>query len=280
MKLPERSGQVNMTKRTFAFLLPLLLVVLILSGCGGGSLVDVSPPDKTKVLLSIAIDWDEFESFQTLTIQNLEEFLEVTSVGAWLVYVEENASFSQSVSRELAENEGVITLEVPSTNKADLFVAAVHEGERYNSQRALYLGAIHGLRLEGSTVREITVDDIKWTKAEWHVHHTHQNGYLAGSFIGDKSEPYLRLPIRVRDPYQIGESPSRGNTVIKAAGSNFQLDNPDGWRRIDVAASNDELGETSSSVEWFWPYLDGSLFNLSETYYYIGEEGAFTVHWQ
>lgn len=267
-------------KKAFISFLPLLLTVLVLSGCGGNPLENKTPPDQTKALLSITIDWNAFESNRALSANSLEKSLDITSVGARLVYLKENASFSQSVSKETAVTEGVITLEVPPTQNANLFVVAVYEGSGWGSERALYLGTIHGLILQSGTVRNITVDDVTWVKAEWYVHDTHLDDYLAGSFIGDKDEVRFELPIRVRDPYQVGQSPSRGNTVIKAAGRSSQGDNFDGWRRINVNAQNDKLGEVVSNDEWFWPYLDGSLFNLSETYYYIGDEGTFTVHWQ
>lgn len=260
--------------------LGLLIIVVLLTGCSGSPVVHSPVPDQTKALLSIVIDWDAFDSSQPLSVNTLESPLDVTNVGARLVYVEENASVSQSVSKETAESEGVITLEVPPTQNANLFVAAVHQGSGSRSEKALYLGTIHGIVLQSDTVRNITVDDITWVKAEWYVHDTHLEDYLSGSFIGDKNEVRFEVPIRVRDPYQIGESLSRGNTVIKAAGTSSQKDNPDGWRRIDVSATNPKVGEIFSSDGWFWPYLDGSLFNLSETYYYIGGEGTFTVHWQ
>lgn len=260
--------------------LGLLILVVLLTGCSGSPVVHRPVPDPTKALLSINIDWDAFDSSRPLSVNTLEKPLGVTSVEARLVCVEENASFSQSVSKEVAESEGVITLEVPPTQNANLFVAAVQEGVGFGSEKALFLGTIHGIVLQSDTVRNITVDDIIWVEAEWHVHDTHLEDYLSGSFIGDKKKVRFEVPIRVRDPYQIGESLSRGNTVIKAAGTSSQRDNPDGWRRIDVSAPNSKVGETFSSKEWFWPYLDGSLFNLSETYYYIGNEGTFTVHWQ
>ncbi len=275
-----RSDKMRLVKKLFAALLPLLLVVLFLSGCGGSPVVNNPPPtDHTKALVSITIDWDAFESDQILSAKSVEESFDVTSVGARLVYVDENASFSQSVSREVAEKEGIITLEVPPTQKANLLVAAVHEGSARNPERALYLGPIHDLVLQSGTVRNITVEDVIWVKAEWDVHDTHRDGYLTGSFFMDKSETRFSLPIRVRDPYQIGERPTRGRLAIKLSGDGYEYENTEGWRRVLVSVDN-KVDIPSSSDERFWPYLDGSLFNLPETYYYIGDEGTFTVHWK
>lgn len=260
--------------------LGLLIIVVLLTGCSGSPVVHSPVPDQTKALLSIIIDWDAFDSSQPLSVNALENPLDVTNVGARLVYVDENASFSQSVSREVAEKEGIITLEVPPTQKANLLVAAVHEGSARNPERALYLGTIHDLVLQSGTVRNITVEDVIWVKAEWDVHDTHRDGYLTGSFLMDKSETRFSLPIRVRDPYQIGERPTRGRLAIKLSGYGDEYENIEGWRRVLVSVDNKEVDIPSSSDERFWPYLDGSLFNLPETYYYIGDEGTFTVHWK
>lgn len=266
-------------KRT---ILPFIMSVFFtfsLVGCGGGALIDSPITDQERARVLISFDWQDFDGDQVFA-QSLEGPLTVSSVGARLEYVEENASFTQAVSRQTASEQGVITLEVPPTRRANLFIVAVHEGERYRSERALYLGTIHDLALERGTVQNIAIDNFKIVKAEWYVVDSHLNDYLSGSFTANKDEEFFYLPILVRDPYQVGQKPSRGNTIIKAAGRSSQRENDDGWRRIDVAAANTLIGGVHDKDEAFWPYLDGSLFNLNETYYYIGEEGTFTARWR
>lgn len=231
-------------------------------------------PTQNKTTLSIQIDWDDFESVQP------ENPLKTTSVGLRLTDVDTNAVLVRAITKEVGIDQNIITLEVSPTQKADLFIVAVHEEEGYNSQRALYLGAIHDLVIENGVEHYVTLNDFDLVTAEWRVNDTHSEDYLADSLIGDKNEQYFRLPIQVRDPYEIEPLLMWSSTIFGINGSSWQLDNPDGWRIFHIAASNNKLGETHSTNASFWPYLDGPSFNLSENRYYIGEQGRFIVHWQ
>jgi len=100
------------------------------------------------------------------------------------------------------------------------------------------------------------------------------------STVGDTARvtattsPYF-LPIKVLDPYQVNQQLNFSNMIIKFWGTGTLGLNPDGWRRIRIQAVR---GEGPATITGFQPYVDGSLFNLSNDFP-IGPPGVMQVRW-
>ncbi len=157
-------------------------------------------------------------------------------------------------------------------------MVAVKDGPGLMSGKAIHMGVMHDLIISNRSTRHITIQDFDLMEPVWKVAEEHATHYEEKKpFIGDKKQERFELPILVRDPFQVGQNLTRGKTIIKAAGHSRDGDNPDGWRRIYVSGENKKYNEVHTSEYWFHPYLDGTLFNLPKTNYYIGSKGEFTV---
>lgn len=120
-----------------------------------------------KAIVNITIDWNSLND--ALANNNLETTLtsnltsrsnlnainkesssisdSITNFGARLIYINDNAVFSQSVKKSIAVNKGIITLNVPPTDKARLFAVAVRHKQGVN--KVYLMGVINNLSIKG-----------------------------------------------------------------------------------------------------------------------------------
>lgn len=222
----------------------------------------------------IRVDWSRLEALLVPTMDGiadnrLEEnnaSLDVTDVGSRLVYIRENAAFTQSVKRD-SGSTSLLTLRVPATDSADLFVVAVHN--RNGVRRALRMGVRRALRISDSTGLNLTLDSLTFVDASWAV--ADSTVSIVNDTIVAVADTGLRfVRIEVRDPYQVGESPNFSNRILKFWGSGHLGANPSGWREFRI------LFSSATVTTKFWPYVDGSLFNLNNDFP-IGSEGVIRV---
>ena len=253
------------------------LVCLLLVGCGS-STVTTPPIGDGEAYVSIVVDWTGFE--EVAISAQTDATPAVTSVGARMVYVQENAVFTQAVSRETAASQGVITLAVPTTDHARLKIAVVHESAVQRGDRVLYLGHIDHLGIAKDEILEVTMGDFDLIEPSWQVHEDYLTDFLAGGFAADKDRRFFSLPIEVRDPFQEGELLDWNRRIIRLDGSGNLGVSHGGWRPGNASVENLQQSQTHSVTSTFNIYLDGSMFNLPRGRYFYGNDGEFAVHWQ
>ncbi|MGE5593975.1 MAG: hypothetical protein ACM3X3_09895 [Betaproteobacteria bacterium] len=191
----------------------------------------------------------------------------------------------QSVKRRVAEDTGVITMEVPAAQAANLYVAAVKYSSEWWGSRAIYYGVVRNLSLPGGTMVEIRMSDIEWVEASWHVAEAEESIWN-GDRIYEASamQEFIERPeIYVRDPFQVGENLSYDNLLIRINGHSSPRENSDGWRRFLIRADNPQVGHDNVAEYEFNPYLAGDKFNLPppcSRYWIEPIDNVYQVHWQ
>lgn len=185
--------------RSCPWVILVLLMCVFVTGCfGGGPISPSTPPPEGKSLLKISVQWDALGQPAPAGVRQVDPN-SITHVGARLEYPDDSAVFMQSVKRRVAEDTGVITMEVPAAQAANLYVAAVKYSSDWWGSRAVYFGAVRNLSLPGGTIVQIRTSDIDWVEATWHVSaedETIWNGsrvYEAPCFSGSTGQAcYLR----------------------------------------------------------------------------------------
>lgn len=261
--------------------LSIISLLILFSGCSDSSTNSTDQTEQQEEessedpVFKVTVDWDSLDdvSGQNKSTINSTKSISnsVTHFGARLVYVNENAVFSQSVEKSTAEEEGIITLDVPETEEAKLFAVAV-KYEEYNEQVFL-LGKIDDLSIEKGEEYNWTVDDFDWTETEWEVDEEYSSEYQNGEFTANKDDEDFRFPIHVTD-YEEKLFGWNGKSVGTTEFSN-------GIKTVTVILDNPEVGtEQVSGHGPFYPYLDSELFSLPSGRYAVGERAEVDVSWE
>lgn len=264
-------------------LFSLLAVVVLLVGCWNNNGYDGG-----KGSLKIVINWDGFSSLQTQSSLNKvsiedNDYDKITHTGARVVYINDDASFAQSVEKKIAEEQGVITFNIPSTKNARLYVVAVHfSGKLYDVEgnRVLWFGVVENISIPSDGIVELTMNDIDWIPATWDVAEGYEN-YAAG-LTASKDEENFKIPIYVRDPFQIGEKPAWNQLYVKVWGHASLGSNVNGWRLFEINNKNSDLGKVHTEQYNFQPYIEPSLFNLTNAsgYSFLPIVSDYNVSWE
>lgn len=231
--------------------------------------------------VNLRVDWSKLRQSTTSKLNDgmahavSDNGLNITHVGSRLVYPKNNASFTQSVVKDTGSTS-LITLQVPATDTAHLYVVAVHEAN--GVRKALKMGVRRNISILANSPINLTLDSLTLIDTDWNVIDT--TVIISGDTIrmnASNASANKILNIRVTDPYQIGTAfVSYSNKIIKFYGSGFEYGNTDGWRRFGIDILNKS---SSTTIDKFWPYIDGSLFNLNGEYL-IGKQGIIKTTWQ
>lgn len=257
----------------------LLICVLLMAGCG-------IRKDEKRGFLKITIDWDEFgaNSYalsmnKILETSESEDITWITHTGVRVLYPGDNASYSQSVNREIAETQGIITLQIPVTSDARLYAVAVHSSEKFFNRRALWMGCIEELAIYENEITAIDMDDIGWVETAWHPEEGFED--FGDGLTAPKENDAFELPIYVRDPYQVGENIAYSESILKINGTSECFENLDGWRRFLIYNYNSTIGIPHMESYAFQPCIDHSWFNLPEGRYFIEPiVQQYTISWE
>jgi len=256
----------------------LVLLALLVLGCTSERIVEVEKiPTTTWQELRLQVDWTKVAGISSVGLRvtgataQLDGPVEITHIGSRLVYPKENAAFTQSVVRGTGSTS-LLTLRVPPTDTADLYVVAVADGP--SGRRALKMAVKRGIRVTPSAPVLLTTDSLNLIDAEWRVDDPSISTVGDTARVTATTSPYF-LPIKVLDPYQVNQQLNFSNMIIKFWGTGTLGLNPDGWRRIRIQAVR---GEGPATITGFQPYVDGSLFNLSNDFP-IGPPGVMQVRW-
>lgn len=259
------------------------LLALLVLGCTSERIVEVEKivyvpvPTTTWQELRLQVDWTKVAGISSAGLRvsgataQLDGPVEITHIGSRLVYPKENAAFTQSVVRGTGSTS-LLTLRVPPTDTADLYVVAVADGP--SGRRALKMAVKRGIRVNPSAPVLLTTDSLNLIDAEWRVDDPSISTVGDTARVTAATSPYF-LPIKVLDPYQVNQQLNFSNTIIKFWGTGTLGLNPDGWRRFGIQAVR---GEGPATITGFQPYVDGSLFNLSNDFP-IGPPGVMQVRW-
>jgi hypothetical protein len=236
--------------------------------------------------VNLVVDWSKFTTTSKLTSNFManavsDSALSITHVGARLVYPNSNAAFIQSTVKD-GNNTKLITLQVPTTNNATLYVLAVHDFG--NNKKALKMGVRHNINITTGGEVNLTLDSLDLIETNWYI------DSLADTtlrFINDTVVARFPNPttycgqlcgivrIKVLDPYQIGENSST-QTITQFYGTGYGYGNTSGWRQFGISVIKPVVG--TYSIDKFWPYMDGSKFNLNGDYL-IGKQGVIKTIW-
>lgn len=272
-----------MKKLVLGFLVSFLVIFLI-GGCNNPSEDDTYVGGQGN--LKVVINWGDFSSSQIQSISYNKnsvqvEYDQITHTGARVVYIDENASFTQSVERKTAEDQGIITFNIPSTDNAKLYTVAVHHSDQYNGNRALWLGVVENLQIPSNGVVEVKMNDINWVKASWYPDKDYEN--FESGLTAPKEDKYFKIPIYVRDPLQIGKTPSYDKLYVGINGHSSVGENPSGWRLFKIYNENNEINTNHEETYNFQPFVNSSKFNLpseGSRYFIKPMVEEYTISWE
>lgn len=211
---------------------------------------------------------------------------DVNVVGARLEYPKEGATFLQSVTRERSETEGVITLEVPATDYADLFVVGMrYSGDTARASRpALLFGVRMGLRLDGGSTQTFRLHDLALSVPGWFAEDASRQSELLQGYVDIEETNGADLPIWISDPFQPGRKfrwDEWEQRIARVEGFSVGTDDTyrNGMRRFVSRVSG--CGYAGCRTRSFLaPYVAGSMFRLPANAYVppvVGDDGWFEV---
>lgn len=265
-------------------ILMVFLWILFVTGCT--EVVNVVAPETADQTVNIQVNWSKLLNDTTTTTDS------ITHIGARLIYVKEGAVFIQSIPRTTTST-GLITLKVPPTDTAHLFVVAVRKAENTNYNKLIKLGMKLNISVPTNGTVNLTLDSLTMTNAAWEVDTTalrvlfgntsytrlSNDSLYNGRITTSKNDSILVLPIKVYDPFS---SKNVHNTegIITFYGGGSDLEDKQNWSGFGIWMKNPSVGVVNNTSEKFWPYLEGSMFNLPSGGYKIENEGKINVIWQ
>lgn len=227
------------------------VMAISLTGCFGSNVKYQTNPiddilENSVARLEISIDWEKFGSSNEVKGMAFSDGSDVTHVGVRLEYPSESAAYMQSVARDPAKSQRIITMEVSpvKTTKANLYLLAVeHNHDKdWTRNRARYLGVYGPFVLQDKNIRSIEMDEIRWVEACWRVS------------PGDESLIYVSDPYRPEIGEEIGWNQSFvGIDGTANIGANIEY-RGERWRKFYDVDFGGGRGHG--------PYVDGQKFNL------------------
>ncbi len=250
------------------------------TGPGDGLTFTGSVTTGIETLVKVVVRWDQVA---TIGLQQLMH------LGARMEYPADSTFFARSATRLGNETHGIITLAVPPTSKARLFVTAVQYdigpsgADSWKRNQVVWLGVIDSVRVVDGQTRVITFADITWIQPSWQVIDQSKSAeLLAGRMEAAKSANDLRFDIRILDPFQDGLNPPYADLFVGingTSGSTATLSN--GYRRYEIVCANASVGQGHLSTCHFFPFLRGERFNLPPARYAITPlVDPFQVEWK
>ena len=264
----------------------LLSLLLLTIGCTEVVVTKIVGPETETQTVNLRVNWNQIANSISATTDS------ITHIGVRLVYVKEGAVFMQSVRKTDSSSNGLITLKVPSTDTAHLFVVAVKRDENTNYNKLIKLGAKFNISIPTNGTINLTLDSITMNDAKWEVDTTalrvvygttytplSNDSLYNGRVVASKNDSLLVFPIHVYDPFY--SKNVHGTTgIITFYGGGSDWTDKINWSGFGIWMKNSSVGTTGNTRERFWPYLEGSMFNLPSGGYKIGNEGIINVIWQ
>lgn len=237
--------------------------------------------------LEVVVEWGAVGSSgpNSMTARLVElDANDVTHFGTRLEYPEEDAVFAQALTRDSAEEFGLITMEVPAAVSTDLFIAAVRlnedgAGEPGQRDPIVWFGQVRDLEIVEGVSTTVQMEDVSWTAPIWTFEDEGDRAaYESGTMTGDKDSTDLEFFIAVTDPF--GDRPWDEFVGLNGIGG-ARGDAEEGAWRVRVICRNELVGQVHDSTCRFWPYLHSDMFNLPDTRFSVPPITTdFTVEWR
>lgn len=236
---------------------------------------------------NININWSKFTASSNLVNDFMvnsmsDSSLSITHVGVRLEYPKQNASFTQSTVRD-GNVTKLITMNVPAADSVNLYLLAVYNsGGPGAVRKALKMGIRRNITVPTSGEVNLTLDSLVLYDTDWVVDTTVSDtiSFVNDTILVTRSKLLTRglTSILIRDIYQLEDDAITpySNRFVKWYGSGYERGNPFGWRKIEVFSQNNS---TTTSVDTFWPYIDGKMFNLTDAYL-VGKQGIIKTTWR
>jgi hypothetical protein len=273
--IPRSSRAGVPVKLTFR-ILPIFALALT-TGCDSGTMEPESASPGAN--LNVTLNWAEidrlaFAAAQPSGMSPMIASLDskpINRVGVRVEYPNEDAVFMQTVDRETAATSGVITMVLPPTSQARLFVLAVHEDPNSGGGEAKAVAQLDLGRLAPGRALKLTTASLNLIPATWTLSGDQSFTDVDGvRNIAIESASNVSLGLLARDPF--GDVPTRNGSrrFIELNGSGNILGVSDGFRVMNQFISRGGAAAGSSSTATFHPYFNGALFNF-------GGNARFTV---
>ena len=189
----------------------------------------------------------------------------VTAFGVRVEPSQADEALTQAINRQNGETHGTVTLTVPHTEQAVVYVVGVDD----NADVVHWLGVRRDVVIADDVV-QLTTDDFEWTEARWEflgfyesyasdvavdvVVNETNDGQVGLLLPEDTSSAVIRS--RVRDPWQLEGPTCYYDLFLRFYGTGFVDANQGGWRQIEGLLSIGPHGST------FQPVVSNELFAL------------------
>lgn len=244
-----------------------------------------------QTMVEVVVSWDDIgqtaaggSTSGTSATPLATGVLQPTDFGTRLEYPSDNAAFTQSVSRQQAQDYGLITLDVPPADSATLYVAAVQladssQGQPGQRDPIVWFGYVPHLEIVQGKATVVHMGDVVWTQPSWEFEDPAvRTAYDSGTMTAAKDSTALSFYIRVLDPF--GDRPWDDFIGLDGTGGAVAPADSGSWRVV-VQCRNDAVGTTHGSTCAFWPYLHSDMFHLPSVRFTVPPvTHPFTVQWQ
>ena len=237
-------------------------------------------------LLEIVVQWDLFGvsgSNPSFAGAFANEVVEPTHFGTRLEYLDENAFFAQSLTRDVAEEFGLITLEVPAAARTRLFVTAVRlndggAGQPGQRDPIVWFGEVRDLILVEGVSTTVHMGDVVWTAPSWDFENDAvRAAYESGTMVGDKN---ATLGLDFFITAHLGDPPWDEFIGLNGIGGVVANTGAGRWR-VNVFCRNDFVGQVHDSTCRFWLYFRSAKFNLPSIRFSVPPiTTSFVVEWR
>lgn len=225
---------------------------------------------------NLQVDWQKINQMSNLMSHdnnsNNTVSPEITAVGTRLVYHKENAVFTQSVYKTTTSDiSQLITLTVPPTDSADVFIVAVCRSCGPYT-KVIKMGFKRAIKIKKDSSLVLTLDSLTVVDADWKVNEPVTTYSISGDTIlmtrptnvidTITGESHNHLQITVTDPFKVGQW--MNSDYIGFWGSGHTYNNPNARRLI--------LIDVKERLTTFWPYIEGYKFGINGSLV-IGNQG-------
>jgi len=223
---------------------------------------------------NLRVDWQKINNVSNIILNNSNStnIPEITAVGTRLIYHKENAVFTQAVYKTTNNDiSQLITLAVPPTDSADVFIVAVCQNCGVNP-KIVKMGYKRAIKIIKDSSLTLTVDSLILVDAEWKIEEPNTSYTISNDTIlmtrpanvvdTTTGESHNHLRISVTDPYKVGQW--MNSDYVGFWGSGHTYNNPNARRLI--------LIDIKEQMTTFWPNIEGYKFGMTKNLV-IGNQG-------
>lgn len=243
-----------------------------LIACSTQDASPVAPPSQEATSkVQIEIDWDAIQrsgktSGAALSALLAHDPYPINRVGVRVEYPKEDAVFMQTVDRATASQSGVITMTLPPTSEARIFVLAVHESVGQNDRDVAKAMAFLNLgRLIPGKAAMLTTSALNFVDASWRITPPAIVEMRDGRMeveMESAATNNVWLPYEVVDPFGDVQTRTSTRSFVELNGSGGSVGTSPGVRYGEQYVGRNGAPAGTTTTAGFYPYINGALFNL------------------